>query len=192
MSTVVPFCQFTVVPSKSAAEVMKTTVNPPQQWLIITRWSFMGLCQYRECCKTFPLSARHPPLTLPPSLSHLSALFSLHLSPRHYISTPPLLTAPLQAPVLLLLLLPPPLTPPIFPSPPSSLISLVNNSTAKHTWVVIVELHMGDLEDKWTIRVEELKTSPRLHYRAGGICRPPGWLKPVCASFPSLPPTAKC
>lgn len=35
--------------------------------------------------------------------------------------------------------------------------------------------------------MEELKTSPRLHYRAGGICRLPR-PKPVCASSPSLFP----
>lgn len=121
-------------------------------------------------------------------LSHLSSLFSPHLSPLHYISTPLLLSRTLSSPLTsplplrllrLLVFLSPTSLPPlssIFPSPPSFLISLVNNSTAVHTWVVIAELHMGDLEDKWTIRMEELKTSPRLHYRAGGICRLPACL----------------
>lgn len=132
----------------------------------------------------------HPSsITLPPLLALLTSTLTLplhlHTSPPHseIPSYPQNTSSSSHCPLLLLL-------PSVFPLPPSSLISLVNNSTALHTWVVIMKLHMGDLEDKWTIRMEELKTSPRLHYRAKGICCLPG-LTRLCIFFLSSP-TTKC
>lgn len=152
--------------------------------------------------KAFFLSIS-PPLTLPPSLAHLFCLFSPHFSDpllphltSHLPTTSPHLSSPQHS---FSSLLPPAL--PCFltsKSPSPSLLpvhglllfaynSLVNNSTAVHTWMVIVELHMGYLADKWSIRVEELKTSPRLHYRARRICRLPGWSSTESLSFLPLP-----
>lgn len=137
--------------------------------------------------KVQPFSLSSPlSLTLPPSLFHLfSPHFSDPLNPHltSHLSTtfPHLSSSPLHSELpshisllpVCLLLISPPCLPPCLSIFPSSLISLGNNSTAVHTWVVIAELNMGDLEDKWTIRVEELKTSPWFHYRADWICRLP-------------------
>lgn len=147
-------------------------------WLIITNLSSKGLpprCPLVILCLLSPF-LHHSPTS--PRTSHLNSHLpttSPHLSSSltHFELLSHFSSFPLKAP------LPPPslasfTSSPLLYLPIASLASLVNNSTAVHTWVVIVELHIGDLEDKWTIRMEELKTSPRLHYRARGICRLPG------------------
>lgn len=158
-------------------EDKNNTINRPHNdWLSPTK--ALRFCFF-TVHSSFSASSHPSSITLPPLLalltSPLTSPLHLHTSPPHWRT----LSSPLTSP------LPPPTTTTSFSSSPplylpiASLIpylSLVNNSTAVHTWVVIVELHMGDLEDKWTIRMEELKTSPRLHYRAGGICRLPACL----------------
>lgn len=162
------------------------------QWQIFTNKSFKGLYWYRQniffSVQSSSSASSHPSsIFLPPILTLLTLYFwppstsphvsppatSPHLSsspqhselPTHFCSPPALPSSHLPLPLPLLY---------FFPLSSSSLISLVNNSAAVHTWVVTMKLHMGDLEDKWTIRVEELKTSPRLDYRARGICCLPG------------------
>lgn len=148
-------------------------------------------------------SSHTPSISLPPLLALLTSFFQpsssspplspllhhLHTSPLYHLTLISSLTSSL--PLILLLPLshfsPPPLLS-IFPSPPSSLISLVNNSAAVHTWVVIAELHLGGGGSGRQINhkdggIKNFPTAPLQGQRNLPPACLPARLKPVCASF---------